>query len=99
MSTSIVKFVEPILPTLCGECGVPLVCVTCSTGDMAALARLALSEVVRGVGGRGAQARVTAALAILDKDYLVSMSDEDLLAEVKRRAAAARKVDAPAKEG
>lgn len=99
MSRAIVKFVEPIVPTLCGECGVPLVCVTCSTGDVVALARLALSEVVRGVGGRGAQARVTAALAILDKDYLSNLSDEDLLAEVKRRAERARKFDSQPKEG
>jgi len=77
--------VVPVDTIPCGECGVPLVCVGCSTGDITALSRLALSEVVRGVGGRGATARVTAALSVLSADYLANLTDGDMLAECKRR--------------
>lgn len=70
---------------LCGDCGQPLVCRYCYSADVVLASRTALSEVVRGVGGRNAAARVTAAKLILSRDYLEHLSDEDLRAEVMRR--------------
>lgn len=84
MTTALVKASQTIV---CGECGGRLSCALCDTGDLLALARLALSECIRGVGGRNAQARTTAARFVLAKDYLTDLSDEDLRAEVRRRAA------------
>lgn len=74
-----------VQPDICGECGGRLSCANCSPEDIRAQARLALSEVVRGIGGRNAAARVAAAKVVLAKEYLEDVSDEDLLAEVRRR--------------
>jgi hypothetical protein len=70
----------------CGKCGGRLTCAACDGEDIVAAARQAVGEVVRGIGGRNAAARITAAKLVLAKDYMEHLSDEDLLAEVRRRA-------------
>lgn len=79
--------------TVCGKCGGRLSCAACAVGDLLQLARQAISECIQGTGGRNAQARITAARYVMDKDYLANLTDEDLLAEVRRRAAARRTID------
>lgn len=82
MSTALVKAGSR---DLCGTCGAALSCGFCSTGDVIQDARRALAEVVKGMGGRNAMARVMASKVVLAKDFLAYLSDEELLAEVKRR--------------
>lgn len=78
----------PCGPALCGECGARLICGFCSTGDVVQDARRAVAEVVKGSNSRNAMARLQAAKIILAKDFLAYLSDEELLAEVKRRTIA-----------
>lgn len=87
---------QPTTTDICGECGGRLTCNTCSTDDLIQQARSAISECVRGSGGRGALTRLMAAKMILDKAHLEHLSDEDLLAEVERRA---KRLTAAAKKG
>ena len=54
--------------------------------DILEEARATVVDVMRGRGGRGALFRLNAAKMILDKAFLAQLSDEALLAEVKRRA-------------
>lgn len=85
MTQALVPAGTRVKPDLCGECGGRLSCANCAPEDIRAQARLALSEVVRGIGGRNSAARVAAAKIVLAKEYLEDVSDEDLLAEVRRR--------------
>lgn len=62
--------------------------------DELAAARKALGEIVRGNCKRNAGVRLRAAELILGKKLLEQISDEDLLAEVKRRNEAATKTNA-----
>lgn len=48
-------------------------------------ARQTILAVMRGAGGRNAQARIRAAETVLGKDFLAHLPDEVLLAEVRRR--------------
>lgn len=57
-----------------------------ASGDELERARQTVVLVMDGKAGRGAQARLTAATLVLTKGLLSSLSDEDLLAEVDRRA-------------
>lgn len=79
-------------PILCGECGARLICGYCSTGDVLQDARRAIAEVIKSKDpGRNAMARVSAAKIVLAKDFLAYLSDEDLLAEVRRRGEETKK--------
>ena len=55
-------------------------------GDCLQEARETILEVMRGEGGRNSQARLMAARLVLARDFLEEISDEALLAEVRRRA-------------
>lgn len=85
MSTAIVPASHE---TVCGKCGGRLSCDAGCENDMISLAKRTVREVMEGRGGRGAQARLSAATIVLEKDYLEHLTDEDLLAEVRRRAGA-----------
>jgi hypothetical protein len=74
----------------CPCCGSPLTCPACN-GDAIATARLTLTELMRGGGGRNAQTRLNAAKLTLADDYLAHLSDDDLRAEVRRRDAGKRR--------
>lgn len=54
--------------------------------DVLEEARQAVCAIMRGKGGRGAMTRLAAAKLILEPDFLSNLTDEALLAEVKRRA-------------
>ena len=54
-------------------------------GDCLDEARETIMAVMRGRGGRNAQARLLAAKTILAKDFLEHLSDEAILAELRRR--------------
>jgi hypothetical protein len=54
--------------------------------DVIARARRTVEEVMDGRGGRNALARLKAAQVILSGGLLSSLSDDELLAEVDRRA-------------
>lgn len=71
---------------LCGTCGKRLVCVVCGEdGDAIEEARKTVRSVMRG-GGRNALAQLRAAELVLGKKLLDALSDDDLLAEVRRRS-------------
>lgn len=72
--------------TVCGKCGGRLSCAECVELDLLELARVTVRKILKD-GGRNAFAQLTAAKLVLEKDYLQHLSDEDLLAEVRRRAA------------
>lgn len=61
-------------------------------GDVLAAARKTVRDVMEGRGGRNSIARLHAAKLVLDKDSLIHVSDEALLAEVDRRAAARARI-------
>ncbi len=61
--------------------------------DVLAEARTAVTAIMRGKGGRGAMSRLAAAKLILEPEFLRNLSDEALLAEVKRRADAKEQAD------
>jgi hypothetical protein len=54
--------------------------------DVLAEAHATVVDVMRGRGGRNAVARLRAAELLLGKKLLEALSDDDLLAEVRRRA-------------
>lgn len=76
---------RPVPPVLERPCP----CACCDhkppRSDTLQRARETLVEVMDGLGGRGAQARLSAAKTILEEGYLVHVPDEALLAEVQRR--------------
>lgn len=93
--TQALAIVPPLAAAvLCGECGGRLTCSACAVGDAVQQARLAVAEVVTGRGGRNAMARIHAAKLILAKDFLAYLTDEELLAEVRRRTES-KKQEAP----
>ena len=49
-------------------------------------AREVVLAIMRGKGGRGAMMRLMAAKMVLGREWLEHLSDEDLLAEVRRRS-------------
>lgn len=72
--------------TVCGKCGGRLSCAECVDLDMLELARVTVRKILKG-GERNAFAQLKAAELVLEKNYLEHLTDEDLLAEVRRRAA------------
>lgn len=55
-------------------------------GDSLEEARETVMAVMRGRGGRNAQARLLAAKTVLARDFLEHLSDDALAAELRRRA-------------
>lgn len=53
--------------------------------DVLEEARGTILAVMRGAGGRNAQARIRAAEVVLGREFLTHLPDDALLAEVRRR--------------
>lgn len=72
---------------VCGVCGGRMSCQACADAvDIVQAARRVIRDVLLGKIDRNSHTRVRAAeLVLTDKGLLQGHSDEDLLAEVKRR--------------